>query len=268
LYDAAGNNYSADFNDITSGNNGNYDAGVGYDMATGLGSPVGAALATSLCGDSVYVANPGTQTYTEGTAITPLTIDSGGPSALTVKTKGLPAGLTFAGGQISGTPTHAGFFPVVISASDSDNVAAQAKFTIDVVSTAPPTVSASLRAPHGAHAKLVATIKAPGGTTLKTVTLHLPSSVSLGGSKAQLKREVSVRFNGGKGTFVLQKHTVTFTCSGTNSVTLTARAPSLRLTAALDKAIRNGHRRALAFATNVRDSASSSFRLPFSVRVG
>lgn len=36
------------FNDITSGNNGTYSAGAGWDPCTGLGSPIGTALATLL----------------------------------------------------------------------------------------------------------------------------------------------------------------------------------------------------------------------------
>ena len=42
LYTAAG------FHDITSGNNGAYDAGTGWDACTGLGSPNGAALLSAL----------------------------------------------------------------------------------------------------------------------------------------------------------------------------------------------------------------------------
>jgi kumamolisin len=38
------------FNDITSGNNGTYSAGKGWDAATGLGSPKGSALASLLAG--------------------------------------------------------------------------------------------------------------------------------------------------------------------------------------------------------------------------
>lgn len=56
LYDAAATAYSSDFNDITSGNNdytgtqkGLYPAGTGYDMASGLGTPRGGALAGTLC---------------------------------------------------------------------------------------------------------------------------------------------------------------------------------------------------------------------------
>ncbi|HEX3688291.1 MAG TPA: S53 family peptidase [Solirubrobacteraceae bacterium] len=39
---------SSSFNDVTSGNNGSYSAGAGWDACTGLGSPDGTALAAAL----------------------------------------------------------------------------------------------------------------------------------------------------------------------------------------------------------------------------
>jgi kumamolisin len=45
LYQA---NEAADFNDVTSGNNGAYSAGPGWDACTGLGSPNGAQIAAAL----------------------------------------------------------------------------------------------------------------------------------------------------------------------------------------------------------------------------
>jgi subtilase family serine protease len=39
IYSTAGAAYSTDFSDITSGSNGGYSAGTGYDFVTGLGSP-------------------------------------------------------------------------------------------------------------------------------------------------------------------------------------------------------------------------------------
>jgi kumamolisin len=47
LYPARG---QATFHDITSGNNGTYSAGPGWDACTGLGSPDGASLLVSLGG--------------------------------------------------------------------------------------------------------------------------------------------------------------------------------------------------------------------------
>jgi subtilase family serine protease len=39
-----GSHYNADFHDITSGNNGGYNAVKGYDLVTGWGSPIGARI--------------------------------------------------------------------------------------------------------------------------------------------------------------------------------------------------------------------------------
>jgi hypothetical protein len=64
LYDAAAANYSANFDDITSGNNdytadgytgGLYPSGPAYDMASGLGTMNGGPLAAKLCGSSTPV---------------------------------------------------------------------------------------------------------------------------------------------------------------------------------------------------------------------
>jgi len=46
LYQSAST--AGDFNDITSGNNGAYSAGPGWDACTGLGSPIGAQVAAAL----------------------------------------------------------------------------------------------------------------------------------------------------------------------------------------------------------------------------
>jgi subtilase family serine protease len=58
LYDAAATSYASEFHDVTTGTNdytpqgnksGLFPATVGYDMATGLGTPIAAKLAVSLC---------------------------------------------------------------------------------------------------------------------------------------------------------------------------------------------------------------------------
>jgi PKD repeat protein len=54
LYQAAGNAYASDFSDVTSGTNnlsgsGLYPAATGYDMASGLGTPIGSGLPGGLC---------------------------------------------------------------------------------------------------------------------------------------------------------------------------------------------------------------------------
>ncbi|GAA1995576.1 M4 family metallopeptidase [Catenulispora subtropica] len=70
--------------------------------------------------ETVNVTNPGNQTSTQNTAITPLTIsatDSAGKS-LTFSATGLPAGLSISSaGVISGTPTGTGTSSVTVTAS-------------------------------------------------------------------------------------------------------------------------------------------------------
>jgi kumamolisin len=44
--DATGSNYATDFHDVTSGGNGAYSAGTGYDQVTGWGSYDGANFIT------------------------------------------------------------------------------------------------------------------------------------------------------------------------------------------------------------------------------
>ncbi|MHB1446246.1 MAG: S53 family peptidase [Acidimicrobiales bacterium] len=79
----------SDLNDITSGTNdltgthpGYYDAGVGYDMATGLGSPNATALATTLCSASAGGSGGSTTTTTTTTA-PPTTTTTAPPTTTT-----------------------------------------------------------------------------------------------------------------------------------------------------------------------------------------
>jgi subtilase family serine protease len=65
LYSAAAASYGAAFNDISAGNNdftgtnaGRYPAVLGYDMATGLGSPNAASLVPALCARAVQIRAP------------------------------------------------------------------------------------------------------------------------------------------------------------------------------------------------------------------
>ncbi|MGO8875659.1 MAG: protease pro-enzyme activation domain-containing protein [Acidimicrobiales bacterium] len=73
LYKLAGST-PQDFNDVTKGENdalgdhhGDYPATAGYDMVTGIGTPVGGDLAQSLCGGSLWTGqNTATSTFLNG----------------------------------------------------------------------------------------------------------------------------------------------------------------------------------------------------------
>lgn len=51
---------AADFNDVTSGNNGAYSAGPGWDACTGLGSPIGAKVSVALGAGAAQAMKKGT----------------------------------------------------------------------------------------------------------------------------------------------------------------------------------------------------------------
>jgi len=79
----------------------------------------------------VTVTNPGSQTSTAGTTITPLPlVASGGTAPYTWSVTGLPAGLTASsGGLVSGTPTTSGTYSVTVTATDSVGGSGSATFT-------------------------------------------------------------------------------------------------------------------------------------------
>jgi hypothetical protein len=64
LYALARSHYSSDFHDVTSGRAGGFTANAGYDLVTGLGSPVANALVPGLIGSfsRTAVANTGPST--------------------------------------------------------------------------------------------------------------------------------------------------------------------------------------------------------------
>ena len=95
--------------DITTGNNGAYSAGVGYDMVTGVGVPdVSALLSASLAsGVSLSIAGQlGDQTVTLGQPATFFVVGSGAPP-LTYAWQRLPSGTT-SWTNLSDTATYSG----------------------------------------------------------------------------------------------------------------------------------------------------------------
>lgn len=96
-----GSSYTSDFHDITGGSNG-YAATTGYDLATGWGSPNGAALINALLGTPVtpgfsLSASPASVSVAQGSSGTSTitsTVTGGFDSAVSLTATGQPTGVT------------------------------------------------------------------------------------------------------------------------------------------------------------------------------
>ena len=148
LYQIAANDYTNAFNDVTTGNNdisgdngGLFPAGTGYDMATGLGTPNGAALGQDLCGaraTAVTVTNPGNQSGGVGDSVSlPIQASDATGATLSYSATGLPAGLSIdpSTGVISGTTTTPSSTTVTVTVTDADHATGSASFSWTVAST-------------------------------------------------------------------------------------------------------------------------------------
>ncbi len=113
---------------------GAYSVQVTVTDATGaFGTVTFTWTITASGGNVITVANPGGQTGTVSTAITPLQIsatDSASGQTLSYTATGLPAGLSIGSstGQITGTPTTAASYSVTVTATDTTSATGAASF--------------------------------------------------------------------------------------------------------------------------------------------
>jgi hypothetical protein len=131
LYGGAGAQYAADFNDVSTGDNGwipgmvAFAAAPGYDPVTGLGTPKATADAAMLCAGPVSVSAPATVDTVAGTPATfPISAAAAHGQAVTLSATGVPSGVTFnpVTGTFSGTPDLPGQWDVTVRASTSTQV--------------------------------------------------------------------------------------------------------------------------------------------------
>jgi hypothetical protein len=154
LYALAGADYAAYFrdidapsaftgdttNDATGEHPGLYPIGPGYDLATGLGTPLMASLAPALCSVrapvyAVAVASPGiVRLHAHARASVPLRATDSGRARLTYTARGLPTGLSIRPhtGRITGRPTRLGRYRVTVVATDFAANRGRTRFTLVV----------------------------------------------------------------------------------------------------------------------------------------
>ena len=96
---------------------------------------------------ALALANPGSQSATVGTAITPISlVASGGSTPYSWSSTGLPTGLTLSdAGAVTGTPSVAGTSSVTVTVTDSTGATATATFSYEVAATATITPIAAIQ---------------------------------------------------------------------------------------------------------------------------
>jgi subtilase family serine protease len=135
-------NYDTDFHDITSGSNG-YSATVGYDLATGWGSPNGSGLISALAGSSSgpgfsLSASPTSVTVAQGnsgTSTITSTVTGGFDSAITLSASGQPTGVTVSFNPTSITGAGTSTMTMLVASSTAPGT-----YTITVKGTSGSTV--------------------------------------------------------------------------------------------------------------------------------
>jgi subtilase family serine protease len=204
LYAAAASTYTSDFNDVTVGNNdftgtngGQFAAGPGYDMASGLGTLIATPLVASLCHNGVEITSPGSQRSTIGKAVKLQLAAHGAVSSYSAT--GLPPGLTIDrnSGLISGKPTRSGSYSVTVQAISGSGTADQT-FTWTVAG--PPTISSASLSGFGAgHPQIGLTATAgPYAPALYALAIDGPSGVRWAKGKGALRKGISLRNGSGR----------------------------------------------------------------------
>jgi hypothetical protein len=166
-------------------------------MATGLGTPNAAALATGLCADALHINSPGAQRSTAGQPVkVQITTSAPAGAKLNFSASGLPAGLSISrsGGRITGKPKGLGTYSVSVSATDGSVPMRGVTFTWRVVGA--PTVSGlSLTHVGSGHPRLALSVTAGrDAPQLASVTIGLPRGLRFGSPG----RRVAVKGSSGK----------------------------------------------------------------------
>jgi subtilase family serine protease len=292
LYQIAGRGYGANFHDVTAAdaspftgeanndlfegtntanNHSLYPLANGYDMATGLGTPIGSTLATSLCSVrapvyTVTVTNPGAQTSAAGRPVgLPIHATDSGGAPLAYTASGLPGGLTMNGanGVISGTPTSTGTFTVTVSAADQFTNSGRTTFSWTVVNpVGPPTLSKLGFGNVGKGKAKVSFTLAQGSSApaIRSFTITLPKGVSFAKKARTLSKHISLK--GAKFTLKLSRGALTITLKNPASkVTFSIGPPATRVNNSLRHKVRGNKVKSLSLAVKVVDASGNATKL-------
>jgi hypothetical protein len=248
--------YDVDFHDITSGSNG-YNATVGYDLATGWGSPNGSGLINSLAGGSgapgfTLFSSPAAVTVAQGSSGTSSIISSvtgGFDSTVTLSAKGQPTGVTVTFNPTSltgdGTSTMTmtvasstvtGVYPITVTGTAGSTTETT---TVTLTVTGPPNFSIS------ASPNSVTILPGKTGTTTITTTIagdfNSPITLSASGQGSG----VTVSFSPssiaapGSGTSTMSIKVAKGAPLGTHAITVIGNGEGIKQTTKVSLTINN-----------------------------
>jgi subtilase family serine protease len=308
LYAIAGNAYAANFHDVTApspftaastnvprpaispgtndtwsdtmtvnANNPNhlYPVLPGYDMTTGLGSPITNVLGNSLCAlrapvYTVHLTAPGNQLTITGHAVS-LAVhgtDSGN-ATLTYSATGLPAGLAInaATGVISGTPTTQQTTTVTVRATDTIANTAATSLSWTVVAPGAPQLTRTHRLSGlgRGRPKLSFSLAAgPFAPALKAITIRLPRGLSFATTARALAKGTVVKSGSTKVAFSLARRggalTIAFRVAVAEAA-VTVGVPALEITVGEAAKVRAHKIKKLALALKAIDASRETTRL-------
>jgi hypothetical protein len=137
------------------------------------------------------VTSADSTTFTEGTAGSFTPTATGTPAPTITQSGTLPAGVTFTGGKLTGTPTATGTFPITFTATNGIGNPATQSFTLTVQAAAGFHITTTSLPSATFDKKYSTTLKATGGPTPYTWTEKgLPSGLTLSKTKGVISGEV------------------------------------------------------------------------------
>ncbi len=273
--------YGSDFHDITSGNNkptsgsgSGFNAGTGFDLVTGWGSPKGVALITALAGGSTGTADfslsasPSSLSIAQGSSgSSTVTIGkiNGFSGTVALTASGLPSGVTASFSPASATTTSA----LTLTAS-STATAGSATVTITGTSgslthttTVALTVTTTATADFSLSAAPSTLSFAQGASGTSTITVNklngFASSVSL--TASGLPSGVTASFSPASATTT---STLTLTASstatvGTATVTVTGTSGSLTHSTTVSLTVSSGSTGSTQLLANTSFESTASW---------
>jgi subtilase family serine protease len=243
--DAASSTYASYFRDVTSGSNG-YPAGSGYDLVTGLGSPITTSFTPSTTPDFTLSASPTTLNVGSGSSgtstitVTALNGFTGNVTLSTITPTGWTASLSAGSIPTSGQSTltiivpssaGSGTYSVTVTGKSgtlSHTISVTVQVTSPDFSISASPSSLSIRS--GSSGTSTITVTALNGFT-GTVTLSATAPTGLTASLSPTSISTS-----GKSTLTITVASTTRT--GTYTITVTGKSGTLSHTATVRVAVR------------------------------